>query len=105
MADTPEQFFSEMPTRVDKEKVKDINATYQWKLSGDNGGDWYAKFNNGDVDVQKGEAESPNVTIVTGAQDWLDIVNGKQNAQMAFLTGKLKIQGDMSLAMKLQNLT
>ena len=105
MADTPEQFFSEMPTRVDKEKVKDINATYQWKLSGDNGGDWYAKFNNGDVDVQKGEAESPNVTIVTGAQDWMDIVNGKQNAQMAFLTGKLKIQGDMSLAMKLQNLT
>lgn len=105
MADSPEQFFSEMPTRVDKEKVKDINATYQWKLSGDNGGDWYAKFNNGDIDVQKGEAESPNVTIVTGAQDWMDIVNGKQNAQMAFLTGKLKIQGDMSLAMKLQNLT
>ena len=33
--------------------------------------------------------------------DFLNIVNGKLNPQMAFMSGKLKIQGDMGLAMKL----
>jgi putative sterol carrier protein len=37
-------------------------------------------------------------------QSFLDIVNGKLNAQMAFMSGKLKIQGDMGLAMKLQQI-
>ena len=36
--------------------------------------------------------------------DYLDMINGKLNGQMAFMTGKLKIAGDMGLALKLQNL-
>jgi len=56
-------------------------------------------------EVAEGEAENPNITITVTSSDWMDIVSGKLNGQMAFLTGKLKIQGDMSLAMKLQNLT
>jgi putative sterol carrier protein len=36
--------------------------------------------------------------------DFLAIVNGKLNPQMAFMSGKLKVQGDMGLAMKLQQL-
>ena len=36
--------------------------------------------------------------------DFLAIVNGKLNPQMAFMSGKLKIQGDMGLAMKLQQI-
>jgi len=90
---------------VDKEKVKGINATYQWDISGDNGGKWYAKLSEGNVEVSEGQAESPNITLTVSDQNWLDIVNGKLNGQMAFLSGKLKIQGDMGLAMKLQSLT
>jgi putative sterol carrier protein len=36
--------------------------------------------------------------------DFLNIVNGKLNPQMAFMSGKLRIQGDMGLAMKLQQI-
>ena len=105
MADTPAEFFGNMEKNVNREKTKDMNATYQWVITGDSGGKWYAKFTNGDVSVKQGEAESPNITITVADSDWMDIVNGKLNGQMAFFSGKLKIQGDMALAMKLQSLT
>ena len=105
MAATAREFFSSMEQNINREKTKDMNATYQWVITGDQGGKWYAKFNNGDVKVDEGQAETPNITITVSDKDWVDIVNGKLNGQMAFLQGKLKIQGDMALAMKLQSLT
>jgi len=105
MADTPKEFFDELPNQIDSEKVKGINATYQWDIGGDNGGKWWVKLSDGNADVGEGEAENPDITLTVDDQNWMDIVNGKLNGQMAFLTGKLKIQGDMTLAMKLQSLT
>jgi putative sterol carrier protein len=40
-------------------------------------------------------------TIKVGMSDFMDIATGKQNAQMAFMMGKLKIDGDMSVALQL----
>lgn len=105
MADTPAEFFEEMKTNLDVEKIKGINATYQWDITGDGGGKWNASFSDDGFEVNEGEADSPNITITIAASDWMDLVAGKLNGQMAFMTGKLKIQGDMALAMKLQQLT
>lgn len=106
MAESAKEFFDGMEAGIDTEKVKGINATYQWDITGDGGGKWYAVFSdeNG-VSVSEGETENPNITITVDSANWLDIVDGKLNGQMAFLTGKLKIQGDMTLAMKLQSIT
>ena len=105
MADSAKEFFDGLAASVDKEKIKDWNSIYQWDLTGDGSGKWYAKFAGGEVEVAEGESESPDITITAAASDWVDIVNGKLNGQMAFLSGKLKIKGDMALAMKLQTLT
>jgi putative sterol carrier protein len=51
--------------------------------------------------VKEGAAPTPNLTLQVGAQDWLDVTAGKQNPQMLFMSGKLKLKGDMGLAMKL----
>lgn len=59
---------------------------------------------NESIEVQMGAHASPNITITMKESDYLDMVNGKLNGQMAFMTGKLKIAGDMGLALKLQNL-
>src|SRR2546421_12231143 len=56
------------------------------------------------IDVKPGKHASPNITITMKESDYLDMVNGKLNGQMAFMTGKLKIAGDMGLALKLQTL-
>jgi putative sterol carrier protein len=59
---------------------------------------------NEKIDVQLGKHASPNITITMKEGDYLDMINGKLNGQMAFMTGKLKIAGDMGLALKLQSL-
>lgn len=105
MAETCTEFFSGLQESIDPEKVKGIDATYQWDITGDDGGKWYAIFGDSGVEVSEGETESSDITITVAADDWMDIVNGKLNGQMAFLTGKLKIKGDMTLAMKLQSIT
>jgi len=59
---------------------------------------------NESIDVQSGKHEKPNITLTMKESDYLDMINGKLNGQMAFMTGKLKIAGDMGLALKLQSL-
>ena len=105
MADSPTEFFNGLAEHIDKDKIQGMNAIYQWDISGDNGGKWHAKISDGNVEVSEGDAEDPNLTITVSDESWMDIVNGSLNAQTAFMNGKLKIQGDVSLAMKLQNLT
>ncbi|MCY4388450.1 MAG: SCP2 sterol-binding domain-containing protein [Desulfurellaceae bacterium] len=65
---------------------------------------YHFRVANESIEVQTGTHASPNITITMKASDYLDMVNGKLNGQMAFMTGKLKIAGDMGLALKLQNL-
>ena len=104
MAESVEAFFNELPNRVDPNKIAGINATYQFNITGDNGGEWAVKLADGKAEVTKGQAENPNITLTTSDENWMAITNGSLSGQTAFLTGKLKIQGDMSLAMKLQGL-
>jgi putative sterol carrier protein len=59
---------------------------------------------NETINVQLGKHTAPNVTITMKEGDYLDMINGKLNGQMAFMTGKLKLAGDMGLALKLQSL-
>ena len=65
---------------------------------------YYFKVANETIDVQDGKHDSPNITISMKEGDYLDMVNGKLNGQMAFMSGKLKVAGDMGLAMRLQGL-
>ncbi|MGH7842740.1 MAG: SCP2 sterol-binding domain-containing protein [Candidatus Binataceae bacterium] len=107
MADAPtscQEVFDNMAPRLNKDAAKGLNAIYQFDLSGDGGGKWAVLINNEQCQVQSGAHASPNITISMAANDYLDMVNGKLNGQMAFMTGKLKIAGDMGLALKLQSL-
>ncbi|MCC6487628.1 MAG: SCP2 sterol-binding domain-containing protein [Candidatus Hydrogenedentes bacterium] len=103
MADTVAGFFSELQSKVDPAKIAGMNATYQFAISGDGGGDWHVKIADGAAQVLEGIADSPSITLSATADDWLKILSGQLSGQTAFLTGKLKIKGDMSLAMKLQS--
>ena len=101
---TPADIFKEMPNQVDANAAKGVNATIQFNLSGDNGGQWYVTIKDGTATVSEGTAPSANMTMTMAAQDYVDMTTGKLNGQMAFMSGKLKIAGDMGLAMKMQQL-
>ena len=110
MADAPtaptscKEAFEQSPNRFNREAAKGLTAVYQFDLSGDGGGKWYMDINNGAYSVHEGAHPSPNITISMAAQDYLDMLAGKLNGQMAFMTGKLRIAGDLGLALKLQSL-
>lgn len=65
---------------------------------------YYFTVANEAIEVKAGKHPSPNITLTMKESDYLDMINGKLNGQMAFMTGKLKISGDMGLALKLQSL-
>lgn len=79
--------------------VKRINAIYQFNITGDAGGVWIVDLINGEV--REGEDPNAKCTVTVKDEDFLQVISGKLNTQMAFMSGKLKIGGDMSLAMKL----
>jgi putative sterol carrier protein len=96
--------FDLMPSSFNKEAAKGLDAVYQFDLSGDGGGKWYVTVKNETCDVKEGTHASPNITISMASQDYLDMVAGKANGQMLFMTGKLRIAGDLGLALRMQSL-
>jgi putative sterol carrier protein len=99
-----EIFEKKIPENLNPDKAKRINACYQFKVSGDGGGDWYIDLTKEKDWVNAGLASNARCTIEVGAKEWVDILMKKLNPQMAFMSGKLKVKGDMGLAMKLQQL-
>lgn len=89
---------------ADPAKMKGVNAVYQFDLSGDNSGVFHVTVDDGKATVVESEHDSPNITITMAADDFDAMLDGKLNATSAFMAGKLKVKGDMSLAMKLQSL-
>jgi hypothetical protein len=90
--------------RAKPDVVAKINAIYQFNISGPGGGTWSVDCTQAGGRIVPGPSASARCTVSATDQSFLDIVNGKLNAQMAFMSGKLKIQGDMGLAMKLQQI-
>jgi putative sterol carrier protein len=101
---TVQETFAAMPGRFRPDKASGTNATIQYDVSGEAGGTWHAIIKDGACTVNQGPASTPNLTLQISAQDGLDMLSGKQSGQMLFMSGKLKVKGDMGLAMKLGSL-
>ena len=97
-------FFEGIAAGVDKSKVAGMTATYQFNITGEEAMTWSVAIANDDVVVTEGPAEKASIELTMVDADFLALIKGQLNGQMAFLTGKLKIKGDMTLAMKLQSI-
>jgi len=98
---TVKETFEAMPTKFRADKAAGTTATIQYDVSGEGGGTWHAVIKDGACTVRDGAASNPHLTVQIAAQDWLDMLSGKQSGQVLFMSGKLKVKGDMGLAMKL----
>jgi putative sterol carrier protein len=102
MAQSVSEFFEGLPSQVDESKTAGMTNTYRFDIDG--AGSWTVDVQDGKVSVsQNGDAE-PDVTISTSDENFEKLVNGELNPTTAYMTGKLKIKGDMGAAMKLQKL-
>jgi putative sterol carrier protein len=99
-------FERHMPARLKArpDVVAKINAVYQFNISGAGGGSWSVDGTAPGGAIAEGTSAAARCTVAMTDADFVNVVNGKLNPQMAFMSGKLKIQGDMGLAMKLQQI-
>ena len=96
------EFFDNLETRTDASKLAGMSNSYLFDIDGE--GQWFVSVKDGALSVTEGGGENPDATISASAETFEKIAAGEQNATTAYMTGKLKIKGDMGAAMKLQKL-
>jgi putative sterol carrier protein len=89
---------------ADSKKLAGLDKVVMFDLSGEGGGQWTATIADGKIELVEGAAGTPDATFKMKAEHFLGIVNGKINPISAYMQGRVRIEGDMSVAMKLQSL-
>ena len=95
------EFFDTLETRVDPSKTAGVNNSYLFEIEG--AGQWKVDVRDGNVSVSEGTGDA-DVTITATEENFEKIASGELNPTSAYMSGKLKIKGDMGAAMKLQKL-
>jgi len=98
---TVQEFFEALPSKVDPDKTAGMNNSYVFDIEG--AGAWTVSVVDGAVSVAEGAAEA-DCTLSASEETLMKIASGEANATTAYMTGKLKIKGDMGAALKLQKL-
>lgn len=104
MADQFSEFFDGFPSRMSPERLGNWKASVLLDIVGDGGGKWLVSVADGKMGVCRDGMESAETTITVGAADFQQIISGKMNPNMAFMTGKLKVKGAMGHAVKMGGL-
>jgi len=93
-----------MTLSLNPDKAIDLNATIQFNVSGEGGGNYYLTIADGKCDFSIGIVANPTLTINTPADVWLIIARKEMNGAMALMTGKYKASGQMGLLMKMDKI-
>mmetsp|Transcript_46142 Transcript_46142/g.113216 ORF Transcript_46142/g.113216 Transcript_46142/m.113216 type:complete len:115 (+) Transcript_46142:41-385(+) len=105
---SPAAIFDQLSARVksDPSLVKQVKGVYLFVVK-EGGSDkkWTVDLKNGAGSIAQGDGAKPDCTITMKQQDFMDLFTGKINGQSAFMGGKLRIKGNMGMAMKLGKLT
>merc|ERR1712241_242069 len=91
---------------LDEGLVKKVNAVYAFKIEGSQAGTYHIDLKNGSGSVGAGEpsGQAADVTFTLKDADFVSMFEGKLKPTNAFMTGKLKLAGDMGKAMALEKM-
>lgn len=90
--------------RFKPDQAADLDATIQLNISGDSGGEYTLRIDQGTFSYAPGNADNPDITVESSFDDWLKINRGEANALTMMMKGKVKIKGSVPLAMKFQSI-
>ena len=101
MAESVQEFFQTLESRADSSKTSGMTNSYLFEIDG--AGQWKVDVEDGKITVTEGGGDADAV-ISSSEETFQKIIAGEQNPTSAYMTGKLKVKGDMGAAMKLQKL-
>lgn len=101
---TVQQLMEKMPDAFIPEKAQGLDAAIQFKFTGAEASEWNAVIKDGKVNVERGTHPSPKMTLTADSEDYVRIITGELDGMQAFMQGKLKLAGDLNLAMKLMQM-
>lgn len=101
---TVNESFETMASIFNPAAAGSMNKTLQWNITGEEAGVYALKIANGTCELIRGGVEKPDMALTMTDKDWLAIAEGTLNPMTAFTSGKLKLTGDMMLAMKMQQI-
>jgi putative sterol carrier protein len=99
---TVKEFFRDLPAKLDAEAADGVEAVYQFDLSGPEGGQYHLTIKDGVCSVQEGVHTDPHVTLSMSGADCLGILEGRLDGPSVALSGRLRISGDLGLAIQLK---
>ncbi len=104
MPATLAELMSKMPEALIPEKAAGLDATVQFKFSGAEAGEWFATIKDSQCKVEQGIFPTPKLTLAADSSDYIKLASGELDGMQAFMQGKLKLSGDLSLGMKLMSM-
>jgi putative sterol carrier protein len=105
--DIQKLFNEELPAQLaaHADTAKQIGAKYQINITGEGGGEWYIDVSDSGPKAEKGNPGTAECTISMTTEDFQKLhENPQANGMQLFFAGKLKVEGNTMLAMKLQKL-
>ena len=96
------EFINEMNAKFNPAAAAGLDLVFQFNI--EDADTYHLIVKDGTCDVQQGEAADPNVTLIMSSETLQGIVSGDLDGMMAFMSGQLKVEGDMMLATKLGEL-
>ena len=98
------EVFRKVPQSFNAKAAQNVDAVFQFDITGEGGGNWNVTVKEGACHVNQGKHSAPTVTLTMASETWLAMVNKQLNGVQAFMSGKLKVRGDIMLAQRIPEL-
>ena len=103
---TPTSIFDDLAQRIAArpQLIDDVGGVFQFDVAGDEGGTWVVDLRDAPGGVTTGPRDDADCVISVRQDDFVGIMSGAVDPQMAFMMGKIRLKGDFGLATKLRHL-
>ena len=91
-----------MKSRFNAEAAAGLDLVFQFDI--EDGATYHAIVKDGTCDIKEGSHDDPSVTLIMNSETMVGVMSGEQNGMQAFMMGKIRAEGNMMLATKLNEL-